>query len=367
MNTDRAFMKPTAVQPIRPKTPGGTEVHTGEMPVYRNAEQDTVKSAFTSTAAVGIRSLPNALNPNFRQVLLKEALKEAKLAHKTEAGTGTGGKPDLSMADPLSVSVAPGQHKPDKYSPIPGVFSTYEYHHSEYGRDKEIDSEERRNAKEKYAFKDPFKISALPSIPKSVGAFNEFDYTLDPYEYQEARRLGERTEDSSKNMHGPMKPGGHVQPGEQMKIRLHELLTRLAGILEGDWPNIFLKVFEDNQGLIVACFDKLKMGQGANVTAYMNQMFRTNEVVHEFSLKRDTTRWGVMENLVQTVYFVFIPPWVHARIVHPELSRVPDCKPVPGISEPPLATGRVPFIPQTEGGTFINPVYVQTYATSFKV
>ena len=45
--------------------------------------------------------------------------------------------------------------------------------------------------------------------------------------------------------------------------------------------------------------------------------------VIEFKLKRDTTRWGVMEDTVPNVYYVFIPPWVHARIVHPECQSPP--------------------------------------------
>ena len=136
----------------------------------------------------------------------------------------------------------------------------------------------------------------------------------------------------------------------------------------------FLRVFEDPQGLIVVCFDRQKMTEG-DITSYMNQFFRTNSArpsfllsrgfplsdmgwhkalsryrlcscsmflthtsdawphahlqlltcawgftgtVTEFKLKRDTTRWGVMEDTVPNVYYVFIPPWVHARIVHPE-------------------------------------------------
>eukprot|EP00959_Pyramimonas_sp_CCMP1952_P103124 2157009-Pyramimonas_sp.AAC.1 len=164
-----------------------------------------------------------------------------------------------------------------------------------------------------------------------------------------------------------MKTGGSVQSAELMKIRVEELVGRLAAVLEIDWPKVFLRVFEDNQGLIVAGFDKQKMGNGANITSYMGQFFRTNETVQEFQLKRDTTRWGVMEDTVPTVYYVFIPPWVHARIVHPELSQVPDCKPVPGIHEPAFATGRVPFIPQTASGQKIDPVYVQTFPNTFKI
>jgi len=359
--SDGSYTLATTVQPKRVTTESDNDP-----PVYRNAEQDHVKSAFTSTACVGIRSLPNALTPNFRQVLLQEALEQTKLNNRTEAGTGTGGNP-VTRTDPLSVEVGPGQRRPDKHSAVPGVFSTYDYHHSEYGREREILSDSRRTAKEKWIGRERFKISALPSIPKSVGAFNEFDYTIDPYEYAEIKHKMEVRGEREKIRFGPMKTGGNVQTPELMKIRVEELVGRLSTVLHSDWPKVFLRVFEDNQGLIVVGFDKQKMGTGANVTSYMGQFFRTHEIVQEFQLKRDTTRWGVMEDTVPTVYYVFIPPWVHARIVHPELSKVPDCKPVPGLTEPSLATGRVPFMPQTEGGLMVDPVYVQTFPNTFKV
>jgi hypothetical protein len=63
-----------------------------------------------------------------------------------------------------------------------------------------------------------------------------------------------------------------------------------------------------------------KMRDG-DITSYMNQLFRTHAVVSDFKLRRDSTRWGVMERTVPTVYYVFVPPWVHARIVHPLRTR----------------------------------------------
>merc|ERR1712216_49113 len=216
--SDGRFSLSTTVQPKLVVTDGENET-----PVYRNAAQDAVKSAFTSTACVGIRSLPNALTPNFREVLLQEALEQTKLNNRTEAGTGTGGNP-LTRADPLSVEVGPGQRRPDKHSAVPGVFSTYDYYHSEYGREREILSDTRKTAKDKWVAKERFKISALPSIPKSVGAFNEFDYTIDPYEYAEIKKKMEVKGKREQIKFGPMKTGGNIQSGELMKIRIEELV-----------------------------------------------------------------------------------------------------------------------------------------------
>mmetsp|Transcript_24486 Transcript_24486/g.33756 ORF Transcript_24486/g.33756 Transcript_24486/m.33756 type:complete len:364 (+) Transcript_24486:48-1139(+) len=357
--TKERYAKSTAVQPKNV-----TEGHKADT-VFRNAEQDIVNSAFGQGAYQGIRSLPNALSPDFRSKLFKEVIEETKRTCYTEAGTGSGGRPDMRKGD-LSVEVANGQRKPGVRSAAPTVFSHYEHKHTEYAREKEMKAAEQRESKTKWLGAEDFKVTALPPIPKSVGAFNEFEYTIDPYETMDQATEEERRMQSAKIQFGPMKAGGRVQAAEQMKIRIEEVMTQMAEVLRSDWPKSFLRVFEDIQGLLVACFDKAKMGEG-DVTAYMNQFFRTNAIVKEFQLHRDTTRWGVMEETVPNVYYLFIPPWVHARVIHPELSKVPDCKPVPGIQEPPLATGRVPFPPTTKGGIPMLNTYVQTYPRSFKI
>ena len=53
--------------------------------------------------------------------------------------------------------------------------------------------------------------------------------------------------------------------------------------LKNDWPTAFLRVFEDPQGLMVVCYDKLKMGEG-DITSYMNQFFRMNPIVEVLEL-----------------------------------------------------------------------------------
>ena len=40
--------------------------------VYKNAEQDAVRNAFSQRSFGGIRSLPNALAPDFRRSLYEE-------------------------------------------------------------------------------------------------------------------------------------------------------------------------------------------------------------------------------------------------------------------------------------------------------
>mmetsp|Transcript_9954 Transcript_9954/g.18710 ORF Transcript_9954/g.18710 Transcript_9954/m.18710 type:complete len:171 (+) Transcript_9954:254-766(+) len=134
------FMKATQVQP--------KEVDKG-VTVYRNAEQDHVQRGFSNSAHVGIRSLPNALTPNFRQQLYKEVISNTKKNSSTEPGTGTGGAGLLNKADLLSVPVAKGQRKPAGRSAAPAAFTLYEYQPTEFGREKELKIEQKQESKAK--------------------------------------------------------------------------------------------------------------------------------------------------------------------------------------------------------------------------
>lgn len=281
-----------------------------------------------------------------------------------ESGYGSGGRPDPSKAEILSEKVGSGMVRPNKHSAAPGVFSNYEYQYSEYDRVKEQRAQDEREEKSKRIHQEEFKCTALPAIPKSTGAFNEFEYSLEPYEASEDIQKIEKQRQDAKILFGAMKAGGKVQSDESLKIRAHECIAALTKVFQKEWPKAFLRVFEDDQGLVVICFDKDKMGEG-DITSYMNQFFRTHAHVAEYKLRRDTTRWGIMEEGVPNVYYVFLPPWVHLRVVHPELSKVPDQKPVPGLAEPSLVSQRIPFCPQTEGGDLII-THTQTYPRSFK-
>ena len=78
-----------------------------EESVYRNAEADMVKNAFNQGSYLGIRSLPNALKPDFRQQLYERILLDAK--QKASVPTPSKG---VSMPSAASQAHAAGQKKP---------------------------------------------------------------------------------------------------------------------------------------------------------------------------------------------------------------------------------------------------------------
>lgn len=94
-------------------------------------------------------------------------------------------------------------------------------------------------------------------------------------------------------------------------------------------------------------------------------------VVSEYALRKDANRWGIVEETVDHVFFVLWPPWVHQRLVPNEAMATPYVGTVeskgqmPGLREPALISGRVPFGPTTAGGVPI-PVHTRTFSRSFK-
>jgi len=327
-----------------PEAPGVSS--TGDGGIYGTAEVDAVRHAFNQGTYVGIRSLPNSITPSFRG---------------TSTGKDKAGKEGDGMAPPLHVPVAAGQNRPGKYSGAPKVFTLYEYQHTEYDREKVERAREWEESKAMRVDTSDFKCTALPAIPKSAGSFNEFEYAEDPFENQELMEKAAKEEFDAQVLAGPMRVAGQVQELEKGKARLWEVLRKLTKQFKEDWPACFLRVYEDDIGCLVAMFDQDKI-QG-DVSTYMNQFFRVNEIVQYFGLRKDSTRWGAVENNNGTsVHYVFIPTWVHLRAPVDMNLPAPHSE---RSGEPALISGRVPFGPQTNGGQAIT-VHVRTYSRSFK-
>ena len=344
----RPFQMPTEVQPKM----------IVEESVYRNAEADMVKNAFNQGSYLGIRSLPNALKPDFRQQLYERILLDAK--QKVSVPTPSKG---VSMPSAASQAHAAGQKKPSKFSGVGNYFSIYEYMKDPFERHKAATIEERRKGKELWVGSEDFKKTALPQVPRNAGSFHEFKYTINPYEQKDEYQKLMKKKSDSKILHGPVRAGGTVSDNELTKIRSNEAIDRLDRMLRKDWDDAFVDVFEDVSGCIVMCFEKERIGDG-DITSYMNLMARANDIVKEFSLKKDASRWGVTDADVPQVYYVFWPPWVHKKATIPESLHQPEGTMFLNYN-PPLLSGRIPFGPQTATGVPID-VHVRTHSRSFK-
>ena len=242
--------------------------------------------------------------------------------------------------------------------------------------------EEAERSKKLWLSEEDFKTQALPPVPSHAGSFNEFEYSIDPFEGRDEYLKGLKDRDEQKVLHGPIRAGGCVATAEQTKIRANEAVESLRGTVGREWPEVFVDDFQDSAGCLVLCFDRVRAeesGKAREVALYMNRLAHSDPTVSEFCLKKDSTRWGVTDEdalgeTSQMVYFVLWPPWVHKRPSVPaELKQMQwGDEEERGRQEeredaltPALMSSRKPFGPQTESGLPIH-VHVRTWARSFK-
>ena len=342
-----------------------------------------VRSAFNQGSYQGIRSLPNALKPDFRRQLYEKILEHAKVARQTRQ-TRQPGEVQLEAAVRRAPRpTAQGQWRPGKFSSVPSYFSVFEYMDDPIGRVKDCLREEAERSKKLWLSEEDFKTQALPPVPSHAGSFNEFEYAIDPFEGRDEYLKGLKDRDEQKVLHGPIRAGGCVATAEQTKIRANEAVESLRDTVGRAWPEVFVDAFQDSAGCLVLCFDRVRAeesGAAREVALYMNRLAHSDPTVSEFCLKKDSTRWGVTDEdalgeTSQMVYFVLWPPWVHKRPSVPadlqqmqwgeEEERGRQAEARGDALTPALMYSRKPFGPQTESGLPIH-VHVRTWARSFK-
>ena len=135
-----SYLHPTAVLPKPP------------LQEYTNAEQEQVQAVFGPASFQGIRSLPNALNPDFRQRLYEELIETGQLDRQ-------GLLPTTRVFGGMSYSIEVGAHgtsgpplalglKPvARVHPYAGTFTKFEYLPSEYDREKVLGKFEKLRGK----------------------------------------------------------------------------------------------------------------------------------------------------------------------------------------------------------------------------
>lgn len=339
------YAAPTGVQPKRP------------LQEYKNADDEAVKGAYSNTGHLGIRSLPNALHPEFRQKLYDELVDSGKNSNYGRSSPGRN-EAAHNASRPLSLKSADGIKMPSKYSPVAGTFSTYEYLPSEYEREKLIARFEKLKNRLKQGASSDFVVRAPPTAPKSAPAFNEFQYVEVPYELTEETRRNLEALTRTQFIDGPFLPSGKYQSKDNLKGMLDECLRLVAAQLSNDWPTSFLQVFEDqSEGSIVITFDKGRAVIEGDLSAYMNHMAKNSLLVSQFHLSKDSVQWGLGDSDSPAVFYVYWPPWLHHRgVVTPELAGpAPQGKPsfleTGGIAR---ASNRVPFGEVTASGLLVT-------------
>eukprot|EP00798_Chlamydomonas_sp_ICE-L_P030306 gene30306-35295_t len=277
---------------------------------YKNAGKEHIENVWSTgtSLARGIRSLPNALSPDYRINLYDEIIEGAK---NEKSGVGPMFKA-LGLAygnesGPNSVQLAAGQRAVPKEHPYAGSFSTYEHLPSEYDRQQLLQKFERLKKKLAQIHPLDFVVKATPAGPKSAPAFNEYDYPVNSYDGLEDATSRARI------MSGPFHAGGKYTPAATLRGQANECMMNLCKVLSADWPSAFLQTFEDRSGSIVISFDKVEALSQGDLGNYMNNFAKCNHLVSEFRLLKDASQWGMVDEDTQTIFYVLWPPWVRHR------------------------------------------------------
>eukprot|EP00201_Polytomella_parva_P023427 CAMPEP_0175039474 /NCGR_PEP_ID=MMETSP0052_2-20121109/607_1 /TAXON_ID=51329 ORGANISM="Polytomella parva, Strain SAG 63-3" /NCGR_SAMPLE_ID=MMETSP0052_2 /ASSEMBLY_ACC=CAM_ASM_000194 /LENGTH=696 /DNA_ID=CAMNT_0016301337 /DNA_START=575 /DNA_END=2662 /DNA_ORIENTATION=- len=296
----------------------------------------------------GIRSLPNALRPDFRTRLLQQLISAAKsneLRAKNRDGSAGdallptqwgcilgnaavkpfGTTPSDLTYDPYGSCPLPsGIRIVSRSNPYAGSFAQFEYLPSDYDRFRTIQRIDRLQHRVSMAAVAPtdFVVRAPPQGLKNAPAFTEFRYSIQPFEANhEVRKLDQELQ-RSRQIAGPFYNANNMHASRTtqlaMKGRLREALTQLASAFSRDWPKGFLQVFEDQSGNVVASFHRASAILEGDLTAYMARVASSTtvswiSVVASFRLVKDPTQWGIVDSESGTVFYVFWPPWIRRR------------------------------------------------------
>jgi len=290
----------------------------GPLQDYRNADAEHLSLVFSKGGMLnrGIRSLPNAMSPDFRSKLYDELLAAGRRETEERQASGPRGSPSYSLqGGPQATPLAFGQRRVVPQHPYAGSFTTYEYMPSEFERQKLIVRFERLKNKLAQVVPSDFVVKATPSAPKGAPAFSEYNYTADPYQNPDAAQRGDAAAAKAFMLNGPFMAGGRVDTANSMRGLADDCMMALCRHLSKDWPSAFLQVFEDRSGAVVLSFDKVRATSEGDLPAYMANMVKHGALVAEYKLVKDGAQWGLVDSETQSVFYVMWPPWVRHRYV----------------------------------------------------
>jgi len=370
------------LQDVESKLDHGTGVQPkGPAEEYKNYAQDKVRSAFGKADFHGIRSLPNAMSPNFREQLYQGILELTKREQEVRRMTMMQRGEQAMMAtsangSQASTFVGPGQKATGRFSALPKeitqAFSTFPHMSSPYtptltlGRDlinpKTLDP----NAED-------FVVRTIVRPQSGACAFESVT-RQDPTPFVDRKTEQElfRAQDKSFRPTFTSKPWIRTVTATEavsLQGRASDCYTRLSEYCAQNWPLSFSQLFEDESGCVVAVFDTHKAEQEGDLTAFMAQMAATHDTVVDFKLLRDASRWGLLDDAGVLAYYVFWPPWVAHRQAVPEhlKGQVPRTSKLLWESDPPMPSSRVPFTMDQPNcifdGVFVKGSMERTFAT----
>ncbi|KAG2436100.1 hypothetical protein HYH02_011611 [Chlamydomonas schloesseri] len=324
-----ASPQPSPPPPAEPPSPPPPPHHLSTTRVQPKGPLDAcaaqsasehVRSVWSTANICGIRSLPNALSPDFRERLYQELVAAAQRERAGDTSGDRGRRADLSYGlegGPLAMPLSVGQKQVARIHPLRGMFTQYEYLPSEYDRVKLMGKFDRLKHKLSQATPSEFVVRAPPVPPRGAPAFSEYAYVVDPAEAYDSSVLADNDVGRSKVVAGPFYPAGRPNAITSLKGRLDECMMGLCRQLSEDWPTGFLQIFEDANGSVVVSFDKARAVSEGDLTSYMNTLAKRHHLVAAFHLLKDATQWGLVDADTGAVFYVLWPPWVRHKYLGP--------------------------------------------------
>ncbi|GAX83969.1 hypothetical protein CEUSTIGMA_g11393.t1 [Chlamydomonas eustigma] len=312
--------------PSPPRHPGPRYQHPTEvlpkkpLQEYTNAASEHVHHVFSTASALhrGIRSLPDALSPDFRQKLYELILENGTRDPKSSNSRDP--PPSSYTAALANPSKASGLKMVSRIHPYSGVFASYDYMPTEYDRQRIISKFEHLQNKLAQVTPNDFVVKAPPPAPKGAPAFSKFLYmsgsaVTDQVPAHLSQDILEQRSHNNTTSSGPFLAGGRIESGAILRGLADECMLAMCKQLSKDWPTSFLQVFEDSSGALVMCFDKLRAVGEGDLSTYMRNVVKLGKIAADYRLMKDGTQWGLLDVETQSVFFVVWPPWVRHRYV----------------------------------------------------
>ncbi|GBF90445.1 hypothetical protein Rsub_03441 [Raphidocelis subcapitata] len=358
------YQAPTHVQPKAP------------LQACPHASAEAISAAFAPVTCAGIRSLPDALAPGFREVFYlrlvragREAAEKLRAAQRAsgggcqscdaaaepaaappaaaaEEGPGPAAPPlglhgsGLSARRRQRLPAPPGE-LPSRFGPARGFFCTFPHAPCDYGSARAAEAAARaaHKASQARVCGEEFVVRGAP--PALVGAPGFAPFTLEPRPFVAVDHLGRPAGRDSTDaagppaaaaaaaLDGPFVPAGRAaSPGAALKSRAGELLAAVSRDAGRMFPGSFLQAFLDARGAVVVAFARGAAAAEGDVAAFMGEWSKFGDAALQFRLCKDATRWGVVEEPGDAVFYSLWPPWARHRAVLPDaLARPPPPPP----------------------------------------
>lgn len=309
----KSFMSPTFAQP------------KGYLQEYPLASQEHILQVFSTGTSLnrGIRSLPNALEPNFRRRLFEILVAEVKLDDSKQRPWTSPHLYNTGQA-PYSPMLASAGYKPlAKVNPRSGDFTCAEYLPSEIDRAKIARRVEHLKSKLAYTSPQGFVVKACSVPPPGTNAFSEYPRLIEPQEEgqhvwlshihspKDSPKGGDRPVTSPTSR--PFISGGRVQHSSHLRGQVDVILRQLSDFIAKHWPESFRTVFEEDSGAIVICFDEIAAAEEGDLSSFMQALAKSSEPVIAGNQLVKSSQWGVRDDDTASRFYAFWPPWAKKR------------------------------------------------------